>query len=51
MQFNRAKEEGLIWGITLGQSSEVVTHLQFAGDAVVFCVDNEVEVANCRVRT
>lgn len=44
----RAKEMGLIKGVSVGQSEFLITHLQFADDTLLFCEAEEVELVTIK---
>lgn len=44
VMLTRAKNLGLIRGVKVGASEEVISHLQFANDTIIFCEADWVEV-------
>ncbi|GFZ06235.1 hypothetical protein Acr_18g0004050 [Actinidia rufa] len=46
--FNKAREPGLLKGVSIGPNRIIVSHLQFADDAVVFYEAEFTEVLNVR---
>lgn len=48
MIFNRAKERGIIKGISVAANGPNLTHLQFADDTIVFCNASLDELMNVK---